>query len=60
MDVNTCVPCKGIYKVVKHNSNVSILIEKAPTDIKNVNVWRVTPNYYKTETPTTQSEAEWQ
>ena len=41
------IPRKGPYKVIKDNKNGSILIEKAPTDIANVNIRRVTPYYYK-------------
>ena len=37
---------------MKHNKNGSILIEKAPTDIKNVNVKKVSQYYHKVETPT--------
>ena len=48
------IPREGPYKVVQHNNNGSILIEKAPTNIKNVNVRRVAPYYRKTGTPTTQ------
>ena len=32
------IPCEGPYKVMKHNNNGSILIEKSPTKVKNVNV----------------------
>ena len=46
------IPCEGPYKVMKHNNNGSILIEKAPTKIKNVNVRRVAPYHRKTGTPT--------
>ena len=28
------IPCEGPYKVMRHNNNGSILIEKAPTNIK--------------------------
>jgi hypothetical protein len=45
------IPRKGPYKVVEHNNNGSILIEKSPTDIKHVNVGRVTPYYCKLDTP---------
>ena len=45
------IPREGPYKVVKHNNNGSILIEKSPTDIKHVNVGRVTPYYCKLDTP---------
>ena len=45
------IPCEGPYKVMKHNNNGSILIEKAPTKIKNVNVRRAAP-YKHRETPT--------
>ena len=37
------IPRAGPYKVMKHNNNGSILIEKAPTKLKNVNVRRVAP-----------------
>ena len=38
------IPREGPYKVVRHNNNNgSILIEKAPTNIKNINVRRVAP-----------------
>ena len=37
------IPREGPYKVMKHNNNGSILIEKAPTKLKNVNVRRVAP-----------------
>ena len=37
------IPREGLYKIMKHNNNGSILIEKAPTKIKNVNVRRVAP-----------------
>ena len=43
------IPREGPYKVMKHNNNGSILIEKAPTNIKNVNVQRNAPYYHKTE-----------
>ena len=43
------IPREGPYKVVRHNNNGSILIERAPTNIKNVNVRRVAPYYCKTE-----------
>ena len=43
------IPREGPYKVTKHNNNGSILTEKAPTNIKNVNVRRVAPYYRKTE-----------
>ena len=46
------IPREGPYKVMKHNNNGSILIEKAPTKLKNVNVRRVAPYNRKTETPT--------
>ena len=46
------IPRNGPYKVVKHNNNGSILIEKSPTDIKNVNIRQVAPYYYS-ETPNT-------
>ena len=45
------IPREGPYKVMKHNNNGSILIEKAPTKIKNVNVRRAAP-YKRRETPT--------
>ena len=32
------IPRAGPYKVIKHNNNRSILIEKARTKLKNVNV----------------------
>ena len=51
---NLAIPREGPYKVVQHNNNGSILIEKVPTNIKNVNVQCVAPFYRKTETPTTQ------
>ena len=41
------MPREGPYKVIKHNNNGSILIEKSPTNIKNVNVRRVVPYYRK-------------
>ena len=43
---------------MKHNDNVLKLIEKTPTDIKNMNVRRVTPYYYKPEAPTATTEVE--
>ena len=46
------IPREGPYKVMKHNNNESILIEKEPTKIKNVNVRRVAPYNRKPETPT--------
>ena len=45
------IPREGPYKVMKHNNNGSILIEKAPTKIKNVNVRHLAP-YKRRETPT--------
>ena len=48
------IPQQGPYKIVRHNNNGSILIKKAPTNIKNVNVQRVAQYYCKTETPITQ------
>ena len=45
------IPQEGPYKVMKHNNNGSILIEKAPTKIKNVNVQRVAPYHCKMGTP---------
>ena len=45
------IPREGPYKVMKHNNNGLILIEKTPTKIKNVNVRRVAP-YNRRETPT--------
>ena len=45
------IPREGPFKVMKHNNNGSILIEKAPTNIKNVNVRRVIPYHRKTGTP---------
>ena len=50
---------EGPYKVVRHNNNGSILIEKAPTNIKNVNVRRVTLYYRKTEL-LPETAVEWQ
>ena len=47
------IPRKGPYKVVKDNKNGSILIEKARTDIANVNVRQVASYYYRSETPDT-------
>ena len=49
------IPREGPYKVMKHNNNGSILIEKAPTKIKNVNMRLVAPYNRKTETPTQQT-----
>ena len=46
------IPREEPYKVIKHNNNRSLLIEKAPTKIKNVNVRRVAPYHCKTGTPT--------
>ena len=46
------LPREEPFKVMKHNNNGSVLIEKAPTKVKNVNVQRVAPYHYKTETPT--------
>ena len=43
------IPREGPYKVMKHNNNGSILIQKAPTKLKNVNVRRVAPYKGKTE-----------
>ena len=37
---------------MKHNKNGSILIEKAPTKIKNINVRHVASYNRKPETPT--------
>ena len=45
------IPCEGPYKVMKHNNNGLILIEKAPTKIKNVNLRHVAP-YKRRKTPT--------
>ena len=46
------IPREGPYKVMKHNNNGSILIEKAPTKIKNVNVRRAAAYNKRRETPT--------
>ena len=43
---------EGPCKVMKHNNTGSILIEKVPTKIKNINVCQIAPYHCKTETPT--------
>ena len=52
------IPWEGPYKVMKHNNNGSIIIGKAPTYIKNVNVRPVAPYYYKLETPNLTTEVD--
>ena len=51
MFLSIASPHKDPYKVIRHNNTGSILIEKSPTNIKNINVRRVAPYYCKTETP---------
>ena len=46
------IPREGPYKVMKHNNDGSILIEKVPTNMKNISVQRVVPYYHKTKVPT--------
>ena len=52
------IPREGPFKVVRHNNNGSVLIEKSPTNIKNVIVRRVAPYYRKIENPTATTEVE--